>query len=79
MKKLFVCAMLLAGTSAFAAECLSELKAIDAKIITEPPMTEAAVIKMQQFKAQGEKLCRAGKEAEAMKAFAEAKKLLGMV
>lgn len=79
MKKMIICTLLLAATGAFAADCVSELRAIDAKIVTEPPMTEAAIVKMQHFKAQGEKFCRDGKDAEAMKAFAEVKKLLGMM
>ncbi len=78
MKKLTFCAVLLAATSAFAAPCTDELKAIDEKIATEPPMTEAAIARMLQAKERGTKLCQAGKNADAMKALEEAKKLLGM-
>jgi hypothetical protein len=78
MKILLAGLLVLSSASAFAHNCPNEMKAIDAKIKTEPKVTAAELDKIMFLRADGEKLHKAGKHDESMKALGEAKKLLGI-
>jgi hypothetical protein len=78
MKKLFVCAMLFVGGAAFAHNCVNEMKAIDAKISTEPKLPAADIDKIQALRVEGEKLHKLGRHDDSLKALREAKRMLGI-
>ena len=75
---LFAAALTLAAGSALANGCPGEMKAIDAKLATNPKLADADAAKVKQLRAEGEAAHKAGKHDESMKALAEAKKLLAM-
>ncbi|MBK9572923.1 MAG: hypothetical protein IPO43_09370 [Rhodoferax sp.] len=78
MKKILISALVLASASAFAHNCPNEMKAIDAKIATEPKLSAADLTKVQSLRADGEKFHKSGKHDESMKALGDAKKILGI-
>ncbi len=78
MKKLLIGSLLLASASAFAYHCPADMKAIDAKIATEPKISAADLIKVRSLRAEGETLHKAGKHDDSIKALGEARKLLGI-
>lgn len=79
MKTLLIAAVLAVATgAAFASNCPNEAKAIDAKLATKPALSEADAAKVTKLRNDGEALHKAGKHAESMQAFGEAKKLLGL-
>ena len=67
----------LAGT-AWASSCPSQMKAIDAKLATNPTLSKDVSAKVAKLRAEGETAHKAGKHAESEKALGEAKKLLGI-
>lgn len=78
MKKLLIGSMILASASAFAFHCPSDMKAIDAKLAMKPALAAADMAKVASLRAEGEKLHKAGKHDDSIKALGEAKKLLGI-
>ncbi len=54
------------------------MKAIDAKLATNPKLSEADAAKVKQLRADGEAAHKAGKHDESMKVLGEAKKILGI-
>lgn len=70
--------MILASASAFAFHCPADMKAIDAKLATKPALAAADMAKVESLRAEGEKLHKAGKHDDSIKALGEAKKLLGI-
>ena len=68
----------LAAGSALAHNCPNEMKAIDAKLATNPKLADADAAKVNQLRADGEAAHKAGKHDDSMKALGEAKKLLGI-
>ncbi len=77
--KLILAAMALAASSlAFANNCPNEMKAIDAKLSSNPMLSDADMSKVKALRADGEKFHKAGQHAESMKALGDAKKLLGI-
>ena len=79
MKRLLV-TVALAGTAglALAHNCPNEMKAIDAKLATNPKLSDADAAKVKKLRADGEAAHKAGKHDESMKALGEAKKTLGI-
>ena len=76
--KLIIAALALTASSlAFANRCPMEMKAIDAKLSTATLSAED-MSKVKALRADGEKLHKAGKHDESVKALDEAKKMLGM-
>jgi len=73
---LFLC-LVFAG-SAWAHNCPSEMKAIDAKMSTNPTLSKDVAAEVKKLRADGETHHKAGKHAESMAALGRAKKLLGM-
>lgn len=63
---------------ALAHNCPNEMKAIDAKLATNPKLAEADAAKVKQLRADGEAAHKAGKHDDSMKVLGEAKKLLGI-
>jgi hypothetical protein len=78
MKKLLPLSLALLTAVAFAHNCPNEMKAIDAKLATNPKLSDADAAKVKQLRAEGEATHKAGKHDESMKALGEAKKLLGI-
>jgi hypothetical protein len=79
MRKLLLCTALAAATGlAFAHNCPNEMKAIDAKLATQPKLSEADAAKVKQLRAEGEAAHKAGNHDESMKALGEAKKILAI-
>ena len=74
--------LLIAGValaaSAWAHNCPNEVKAIDAKLATNPSMSKADLDKVKKLRDSGEELHKAGKHTESMKDLTEAKKILGI-
>jgi hypothetical protein len=66
-----------AGT-AFAHNCPNEMKAIDAKLASNPKLADADAAKVKQLRADGEAAHKAGKHDDSMKALGDAKKILGI-
>ena len=68
----------LAAGTALAHNCPNEMKAIDAKLATQPALNEADAASVKKLRAEGETFHKAGKHDESMKALADAKKILGI-
>lgn len=75
---LMATALALAAGTAFAHNCPNEMKAIDAKLATNPKLADADAAKVKQLRADGEAAHKAGKHDDSMKALGEAKKILGI-
>ena len=77
MKKLWI-GLALCGAIGLAQahNCPNEMKAIDAKLKTNPQLADADAAKVKQLRAEGEAAHKAGDHNAAMKALAEAKRLL---
>ncbi|MBK7686183.1 MAG: hypothetical protein IPJ25_09320 [Rhodocyclaceae bacterium] len=71
-------AMIVASGFAFAHNCPNEMKAIDAKLATNPKLSSTDAITVAQLRASAEELHKAGRHDQAMQALADAKKLLGI-
>ncbi len=78
MKKVLFCALALVASTAFANSCPTEMKAIDAKLATNPVLAEADAAKVKTLRAEGEKLHKEGKHANSVKSLNEAKTILGI-
>jgi hypothetical protein len=68
----------LASGAALAHNCPNEMKAIDAKLATNPKLAAADADKVKKLRADGEAAHKGGKHDDSMKALGEAKKLLGI-
>jgi hypothetical protein len=77
MKKVFLAAIVLTANFAFAHNCPNEMKAIDAKL-PSANLSVADMAKVKSLREEGEKLHKAGKHDESMKALGEAKRMLGI-
>lgn len=78
MKLIVAAAALAASSLAFAHNCPNEMKAIDAKLSTNPALSAADMSKVKALRADGEKFHKEGKHDDSMKALGGAKKLLGI-
>ena len=67
-----------AAGMALAHNCPNEMKAIDAKLATNPGLSADNAAKVKQLRADGEAQHKAGKHDDSMKSLAEAKKILGL-
>jgi hypothetical protein len=77
--KLIIAALAMATSSlAFAHNCPNEMKAIDAKLATNPKLSAAEIRQVHALRADGEKFHKEGKHDDSMKALGSAKKLLGI-
>lgn len=71
-------ALAFAAGSALAHNCPNEMKAIDAKLATNPKLSEGDAAKVKKLRADGETAHKAGKHDDSMKALGEAKKMLAI-
>jgi len=79
MRKLIVAAALAAASGlALAHNCPNEMKAIDAKLASNPMLSAADMARVKALRADGESQHKAGKHDDSMKSLGEAKKLLGI-
>ena len=78
MKHLLIGLTVVFSGAAFAHGCPGEMKAIDAKLATQPTLTAEAKAQVATLRADGERLHKAGDHTASMKALADAKKLLGL-
>ena len=79
MKKLLVTmALASAAGLALAHNCPNEMKAIDAKLATNPKLSDGDMAKVKQLRADGEAAHKSGKHDDSMKSLGEAKKILGI-
>jgi len=79
MKKLLMAAALASAAGlALAHNCPNEMKAIDAKMATNPKLSDADAAKVKKLRADGETAHKAGKHDDSMKSLGEAKKMLGI-
>lgn len=78
MKTLVTASALLFCSVAFAHNCPNEMKAIDAKLGTNPSLSTSDMDKVKSLRAEGEKMHKEGKHDASMKALGDAKKLLGL-
>lgn len=79
MKKTLVLLSLAAACGlAQAHNCPNEMKAIDAKLATNPKLSDADSAKVKKLRADGEAAHKAGKHDDSMKLLGEAKKILGI-
>ena len=77
--KLIIAAIALATSSlAFANSCPTHMKAIDAKLSSNPQLSATDMSKVKKLRADGEAFHKAGKHAESEKALGQAEKLLGI-
>ena len=72
-----VAAMLFAG-SALAFHCPSDMKKIDEALAKSPKLTEAQMMDVKKFRAEGETLHKAGKHQESVDTLAKAMKILAI-
>lgn len=77
-KPLIALTLACAAGFALAHSCPKEMAAIDAKMATNPKMSEADMAKVKKLRADGEAAHKAGKHDESMKLLGEAKKALGI-
>ena len=75
---LIAAALAFAAGSALAHNCPNEMKAIDAKLATNPKLSDADKAKVTKLRADGETAHKAGKHDDSMKALGEAKKILAI-
>jgi hypothetical protein len=78
MRKIIVVLSLAFAGTAWAHNCPNEMKAIDAKLATQPALSKENADKVAKLRAEGETQHKAGKHTESMAALGEAKKILGI-
>ena len=79
MKRILLPLVLAVATgAAFAFHCPDEMKAIDAKLATNPKLSDADMAKVKKLRADGEAAHKAGKHDDSLKSLDEAKKILGI-
>ena len=79
MKHLLIgVALASAAGFALAHNCPNEMKAIDAKLASNPKLSDTDAAKVKKLRADGEAAHKAGNHADSMKALGEAKKTLGI-
>lgn len=77
MKNITFITLMMTASFAFAGNCPTEMKAIDAKM-SMVKLSAADMTTVKSLREEGEKQHKAGKHAESMKALGEAKKILGI-
>ena len=78
IRHLLPLALLGAAGLAFAHNCPNEMKAIDAKLATQPKLSAEDAAKVQKLRADGEAQHKAGDHDASMKSLGDAKKILGI-
>lgn len=79
MKRIVVSLALLGATGlALAHGCPGEMRAIDAKLATQPKLADADLAKVRDLRTRGEAAHKAGDHDQSMALLGQAKKLLGI-
>lgn len=68
----------LAAAPALAGQCPGEMRKIDEALAKNPQLSAADLTKVQQIRAEGETLHKAGTHGQSLAKLAEAKKILGI-
>jgi len=63
-------------TAAFATECPTDMKEIDEALAKNPKLSASDLEKVKTYRAEGEKLCKAGKHKEGEDTLEKAKVIL---
>jgi hypothetical protein len=71
-------ATLLLSGAALTQGCPGAMKAVDAKLVTQPALSAVSQAQMTTLRAEGVRLHKAGKQIASMKALADASKVLGL-
>jgi len=74
---LAACTMFAAG-SALAFHCPADMKKIDEALAKNPKLTDAQMAEVKKERAEGERLHKEGKHAEALVELNKAEKILGV-
>jgi len=78
LNRIFVAVGLaLASSTSLAFDCTAEVKAIDSALV-EARLSTYKHAEVKRLLAEGEKLCKSGKQKEAADTLAKAKKILGI-
>jgi len=75
---LFAALALTLATSAFAAHCPMDMKAIDEAMSKNPKLTPEQMAEVKKYRAEGEALHKAGKHQESVDTLGKARKILGI-
>lgn len=75
---LIAAALAFAASAVLAHNCPNEMKAIDAKLATQPMLSQADAAQVKKLRADGEAAHKAGKHDESMKLLGEAKNILAI-
>ena len=75
---LLLAVLALAFGAAQASNCPNEMKAIDARLATNPKLADADLAKVKKLRADGEAAHKAGNHGKSMQVLGEAKKILGI-
>ena len=70
--------LLILSFPALAYHCPADMKKIDAALAASPSISDADMSRVQELRASGEKLHKAGKHQDSVNDLAEAMKLLGL-
>lgn len=73
-----IAALALASTSALAFHCPVDMQKIDAAMAKKPEMSQAQIADVKKYRAEGERLHKAGKHKESVDTLAKAMKILGI-
>jgi len=68
----------LASSTAFAFHCPKDMKAIDEALAKHPKLSEAQMMEVTKYRAEGEALHKAKKHQESVDTLAKAMKILGI-
>lgn len=79
LRSIVLAAMLALGSSAaLAFHCPADMKKIDAALGKNPKLSKEQLAEVKEYRAEGEKLHKAGKHQESVDTLAKAMKLLGI-
>ncbi|MDX1431319.1 MAG: hypothetical protein R3286_02605 [Gammaproteobacteria bacterium] len=71
-------ALALTATTAFASQCPSDMRKIDAALAASPQLSEAQMAQVKDLRAKGEEQHKAGQHAESVQTLGQAKSILGI-
>lgn len=75
---LVAASLVLASSTALAFHCPKDMKQIDAALAKHPKLSAQQMADVKKYRADGERLHKAGKHQESVDTLAKAKKILGI-
>lgn len=75
---LVAASLVLASGTALAFHCPKDMKQIDAALAKHPQLSAQQMADVKKYRADGERLHKAGKHQESVDTLAKAKKILGI-